>query len=674
MITEFSLENFKAFAAMQSIPIKPITLIYGANSSGKSSIIQAWLMLKQTLEEKRDGTSDLLSSGTLVDLGSFRELVNSHDQSKHVAIKFEFGDDEEAQIRKRNTLVDFVEHSAYFAPENLEEALDFPEKVEIGVKLLVSPKEKARKAVLDKIEIYFLSKEPLLIYRLESSGSKVAMILETISEGHHFFKQLWEKNKEKLEGLIYAEIISSLGNFDYNVSARSREEIPEFLRNILKKRNKEIAEININEIKLRDIELKESQEVEALRSQRENIEKEIRKLGEDRRKLDEEIENIRQKISTDSAYIEDKLNELYFQHGEVELKKNRLEQDVERIKEPLSLKELRLRELREQKSSQSSLDKLESDLEELNSLLEFWNYTDGIEFSGYLDLLRQSFNGIFDLGFNNFSPKFQDNPSKSLKNYYLAKAFEQLNASISLLNGITSICLKDLEDALSNTHYLGPLREAPRRYYEARQSTGKDLDKHGSFAIEKLYNDQNGDSSLTKMVNEYFKKLGLKYTISVRTIEHNDSQSLDMQSLYAVRLIENGSGCDVNISNVGFGISQVLPVIVQSIASKGNVILIEQPELHIHPKLQTELGQLFADCIKSPLNNFFVIETHSEHILARLKKLIRNGNLSKDDISVVFVDKDPDSSRCLNLRISQKGHLLDRFPKGFFDEDYREKL
>lgn len=690
MITEFGLENFKAFAAMQSIPIKPITLIYGANSSGKSSIIQAWLMLKQTIEEKRDGTNDLLSSGTLVDLGNFREFVNSHDQSRHVAIQLKFGEDKEAGAIRRRRLIDLLKGSAYFPPENLEEVLDFPEEIAIGVNLLVASKEKPGKTTLCKIEIHFLSKEPLLVYRIENSDNKVAMILEKINEEHYFLRQLWEKNKEKLDGLIYTEINASLNDLGYNLPARSREEISENLRIFLEEKNREIIEENTKEIKLREIELEESHSVESLRSQRENIEKERTNLEKEGINLDQGIKKIMSfliafipisylgpiflKYLLDYAYILGKLSGCYSRREEIEITKSELEQELESLKEPLSNKELRLGEIKLLKSSQSSLDRLESELEEINSLLEFWNSTDRIDFPSYLRLLKNSFNDIFNLDFHGFSPRFYDNSSKSLNNYYLAKVFEQLNASISLLHGITSICFEDLEDTLINTNYLGPLREAPKRYYEARQSTGRDFDKHGSLAIEKLYNDQIGDSSLIGMVNKYFKELGLKYTIGVRTIGRNDSENLDMQSLYAVRLIENDSNCDVNIANVGFGISQILPIIVQSVASTNSIILIEQPELHIHPKLQTKLGQLFADCIQAPLNNHFVIETHSEHILRRIQKLIRHKVIRHNDVSLIFVDRDQYGSKCLNLRLSQNGNLLDRFPQGFFDEDYKERL
>ena len=78
----------------------------------------------------------------------------------------------------------------------------------------------------------------------------------------------------------------------------------------------------------------------------------------------------------------------------------------------------------------------------------------------------------------------------------------------------------------------------------------------------------------------------------------------------------------VALPDVGFGVSQILPFIVQSLASGGWIISIEQPEVHVHPKLQADLGDLLAEAIKEPRQNRFIIETHSEHLILRLQRLV----------------------------------------------------
>ena len=87
MITEYQVANFKAFGSPQTLPIRPITLIFGPNSSGKSSIFQSLLMLKQTIASPDKSDSPRLYKGNLVDLGSFREFIHKHDVERQFSFR-----------------------------------------------------------------------------------------------------------------------------------------------------------------------------------------------------------------------------------------------------------------------------------------------------------------------------------------------------------------------------------------------------------------------------------------------------------------------------------------------------------------------------------------------------------------------------------------------------------
>ena len=147
-------------------------------------------------------------------------------------------------------------------------------------------------------------------------------------------------------------------------------------------------------------------------------------------------------------------------------------------------------------------------------------------------------------------------------------------------------------------------------------------------------------------------------------------------------LIDSTSGLPLQPRDVGIGISQVLPVVVAALESSASIVTIEQPELHIHPALQVGLGDLF---IHSALTNgtTFLIETHSEHLMLRLLRRIRETaeselppgihSLKPEDISVLYVGRDDKNGvKIISLPVDEAGEFIVRWPKGFFGERAEE--
>ena len=139
------------------------------------------------------------------------------------------------------------------------------------------------------------------------------------------------------------------------------------------------------------------------------------------------------------------------------------------------------------------------------------------------------------------------------------------------------------------------------------------------------------------------------------------------------------SGADLHVrtSEIGVGISQILPVVVAALdPDRPAVTAIEQPELHVHPRLQVELGDLFAE--QAARGGAFLIETHSEHLMLRLLRRIEETGsgelpegkpaLKPDQVSVVYVDQIDGEVRATRLRIDETGEFIDHWPQGFFDE------
>ena len=144
-------------------------------------------------------------------------------------------------------------------------------------------------------------------------------------------------------------------------------------------------------------------------------------------------------------------------------------------------------------------------------------------------------------------------------------------------------------------------------------------------------------------------------------------------------LIEEKSGLEVAPHDIGVGISQVVPVVVAAFGSNNRIIAIEQPELHLHPAIQAELGDLFIQSALGDFKNFFLIETHSEHLILRILRRIRETTRGKaetpvkpEDVSLLFVGELNKQTDFLNLRIDKNGRIIDRVPGGFFEEDFAE--
>ena len=138
-----------------------------------------------------------------------------------------------------------------------------------------------------------------------------------------------------------------------------------------------------------------------------------------------------------------------------------------------------------------------------------------------------------------------------------------------------------------------------------------------------------------------------------------------------------GEGLPVRTSEIGVGVSQVLPVVVAALdPDRPAITAIEQPELHVHPRLQVELGDLFAE--QAVGGGVFLIETHSEHLMLRLLRRIEETGsnelpegkpaLKPDQVSVVYVEQIDGEVRATRLRIDESGEFIDRWPQGFFDE------
>jgi hypothetical protein len=160
-------------------------------------------------------------------------------------------------------------------------------------------------------------------------------------------------------------------------------------------------------------------------------------------------------------------------------------------------------------------------------------------------------------------------------------------------------------------------------------------------------------------------------------------RSSEMDKLNELILMDRRSNTVVSHRDVGIGVSQVLPVLVAAYASKDQILAIEQPEIHLHPAIQADLGDVFIRSALGEQRNQLLIETHSEHILLRIMRRLREtagGRLDgrpairPSDVAVLFVNRVDARSIVQELRLDEEGNLLDPWPGGFFEEGFRERF
>jgi hypothetical protein len=154
------------------------------------------------------------------------------------------------------------------------------------------------------------------------------------------------------------------------------------------------------------------------------------------------------------------------------------------------------------------------------------------------------------------------------------------------------------------------------------------------------------------------------------------------EGLQDLVLVDKRSATSVSHRDVGIGISQVLPVLVSAFASKEKLIAIEQPEIHLHPALQAELGDVFIESALGERRNTFLLETHSEHLILRILRRIREtagGDLPEgatpitpDQVAVVYVQPGKNGAEVIHIPVNEDGEFERPWPEGFFAERARE--
>ncbi|MBD3947556.1 AAA family ATPase [Nocardioides ganghwensis] len=208
-------------------------------------------------------------------------------------------------------------------------------------------------------------------------------------------------------------------------------------------------------------------------------------------------------------------------------------------------------------------------------------------------------------------------------------------------------------ELFDSVEFLPPARPVPPR--DISLSWAED---HAAY-LSDLFEDE-GDLQLE--VNEWLHRFEIPYTVTIDKYGDDDG---DEQ--FELSLIRDGAaGEKVQLRDVGFGVSQLLPIIVELLTSREKTLLIEEPEAHVHPRLQSVLGDLFVTS-NQDYGNVVIVETHSEPLLLRLQRRIAEGRIAADGVRVLHVLREGSASEIRPVGILQSGQLDYQWPGGFFD-------
>lgn len=231
------------------------------------------------------------------------------------------------------------------------------------------------------------------------------------------------------------------------------------------------------------------------------------------------------------------------------------------------------------------------------------------------------------------------------------------------------------EDCFRNVYYLGPLRAYPERQYIWAGERPVDVGESGQSVVEALLaaEDRKHSISLGRgrrrlplqvYIGQWLRKLGLVHDFRVESVGAGSQ-------MFQVKIRKTPSAEEVLITDVGFGVSQILPVLVLCFyVPEGSTIILEQPEIHLHPAVQSGLADVLIDAWNKRKVQI-LLESHSEHLLRRLQRRVAEENVAKEDIGLFFCNADSGASTITGLKLDMFGNIIN-WPNNFFGDEFGE--
>ena len=215
-----------------------------------------------------------------------------------------------------------------------------------------------------------------------------------------------------------------------------------------------------------------------------------------------------------------------------------------------------------------------------------------------------------------------------------------------------------LDDGYEEDRYsFAPIRSKPQRTYDPLKETASPEGSDIPMVLMNMFRTNEKEwKELRERLIEFGKSSGLFSDVHVRRLGKSMGDPFQLQ----IKV----KGPKVNMIDVGYGVNQLLPILVRILNSRPRVsFLMQQPEVHLHPRGQAELSSLLVDMIKRQKHNF-IIETHSDAMINRARIEIMNKRIAPEDVSLIYLEPSGNSVKVHNIRFDEQANLLDA-PNGY---------
>jgi len=661
-LTALHIGNFKAFADTQRIPLKPITLIFGPNSAGKSSFIQSLAFAHQVQLGRTLHDGALLDvhateiGGDSIELGGFRQFVHLRDASLRVM----WGADlEVAGLDKR-------------LRELLEEVKMVSLAIEIAIEL--DDQKRAKPGAAPRVDNVEITADGEIVLRMSRRGfhsGSARMRVDRLASSHRVWRAVTRAVIESSTTATtftdedFAHIDSALVDLLPELDVRC----PRLFPDGVELRGADNERTPLGELFVPIGRGTRPEDIaRALRIYLPGILNEF--VGGLSRGLDAELGTLRYlgpvrerptrhsipvehrdanwsagggfawDVLVHDAGIRERVNEWLEGHPGV----SRTEARIAATRNP---------------------DKRSSWRKRYRLIVD--RYTANTE-------LREALTAAF------FERPLTLLQRRELLTKNLAQVYEALQEQYETDQARAEEYAKELEpwieriEAARSNEEAEAIRQEAMAFFEAQQARKLDSPE----AQWEMFQEQQAESApmeeAVARTAEFMTTLDKR---GVPTIEELRLQEVDEKL--------RPSGTVVALCDVGFGISQVLPVLTLAYANQGELIAIEQPEIHLHPALQAELGDVFIESALGEHGNTFILETHSEHLILRIMRRMRETWQKKDtglpsitpnDVSILYVEPASQGLRSIvrEMPLNEAGQLVKSWPGGFFEEGLREQF